>query len=58
MTFPTELHQITSPSTAYTFLEFLLDRSASLESSLDEINLFATYLSKSCTGIFKSSGIF
>jgi len=53
-----ELHQLTSPKTAYTFLDSLLDASSVLKSSLDEVELYSSYIVKSWTGIIKSSGVF
>jgi len=52
-----ELHQLTSPQTAYSFLDSLLDTSSSLKSSLNEVELYASYIVKSWTGIVKSSGV-
>jgi ubiquinone biosynthesis protein COQ9 len=53
-----ELHQLTSPHTTYSFLDSLFDNSSSIKSSLDEVNLYSSYIFKSCRGIIKSSGIF
>ncbi|KAL6302398.1 hypothetical protein BKA93DRAFT_736970 [Sparassis latifolia] len=53
-----ELHQLTSPHTAYTFLDGLLDTSSKVESSLGEADLFASYIGRSWAGIIKSRGIF
>ncbi|KAF8150088.1 hypothetical protein B0H34DRAFT_785289 [Crassisporium funariophilum] len=52
-----ELHQFTSPQTAYSFLDSLLDTSSSIKSTLNEVNLYSTYILKSWQGIIKSSGI-
>ncbi|RXW15044.1 hypothetical protein EST38_g10806 [Candolleomyces aberdarensis] len=52
-----ELHQLTSPNTAYTFLDTLLEKSATVSNSLDEVSLFSSYIFKSWRGIIKSSGI-
>ncbi|TFK36655.1 hypothetical protein BDQ12DRAFT_236272 [Crucibulum laeve] len=52
-----ELHQFTSPSTAYAFLDSLLDTSSAVKSSIDEVSLFSSYIFKSWKGIIKSSGI-
>ncbi|KAG6891377.1 hypothetical protein C0992_008088 [Termitomyces sp. T32_za158] len=52
-----ELHQLTSPKTAYDFLDSLLDGSSDLKSSVNEVGIFSSYLVKSCIGIVKSSGI-
>jgi ubiquinone biosynthesis protein COQ9 len=53
-----ELHQLTSPQTAYHFLDSLLDASSALKSSLDEAELFTTYIVKGWAGIIKSKNIF
>ncbi|KIM84809.1 hypothetical protein PILCRDRAFT_817609 [Piloderma croceum F 1598] len=53
-----ELHQITSPKTAYHFLDSLLDASSAIKSSLDEAELFTSYIVKGWAGIIKSKGIF
>ncbi|KAG6910872.1 hypothetical protein DXG01_007189 [Tephrocybe rancida] len=52
-----ELHQMTSPKTAYDFLDSLLTGSSNLKSSLNEVSIFSSYFVKSCVGIVKSSGI-
>ncbi|KAF5326702.1 hypothetical protein D9619_004492 [Psilocybe cf. subviscida] len=52
-----ELHQLTSPHTAYSFLDSLFDTSASVKASVDEVSLYSTYIMKSWTGIIKSSGV-
>ncbi|EDR10076.1 uncharacterized protein LACBIDRAFT_318031 [Laccaria bicolor S238N-H82] len=52
-----ELHQLTSPKTAYAFLDSLFESSSSLESTLGEVSLFSNYIIKSWKGIIKSSGI-
>ena len=53
-----ELHQLTSPRTAYSFLDSLLTTSSTLKSSLDEVGLYSSYIIKSWRAMFKSSGIF
>jgi ubiquinone biosynthesis protein COQ9 len=53
-----ELHQLSSPKTAYAFLDSLFESSSSLESTLGEVSLFSNYITKSWKGIIKSSGIF
>jgi len=53
-----ELHQLTSPQTAYPFLDSLLTTSSTLKSSFDEVGLYSSYILKSWKGMFKSSGIF
>ncbi|KAG0691556.1 hypothetical protein DFH29DRAFT_1074463 [Suillus ampliporus] len=52
-----ELHQLTSPRTASTFLDSLLENAEHAEKALDETTLFASYVWKSWRGIVKSSGI-
>ncbi|PPQ67966.1 hypothetical protein CVT24_003159 [Panaeolus cyanescens] len=53
-----ELHQLTSPNTAPAFLDSLLETNAKIKSSLAEVELFSSYIYKSCKGIAKSSGVF
>jgi len=53
-----ELHQMTSPKTAYDFLDTLLQSSSKLESTLNETEIFAKYIGRSWAGIIRSSGIF
>ncbi|KDQ57140.1 hypothetical protein JAAARDRAFT_157264 [Jaapia argillacea MUCL 33604] len=53
----TELHQLTSPKTAYNFLDSLLESSSSLKASLDNGFDFANYVGRSWGGIIRSSGI-
>ena len=57
MTRSAELHQLTSPHTAYNFLDTLLEKSESASRSLEEVSLFSSYVLKSWRGIIKSSGI-
>ncbi|KAI0789853.1 hypothetical protein C8Q75DRAFT_806515 [Abortiporus biennis] len=52
-----ELHQLTSPETAYSFLEDLLQKSETLGRSFDEVQLFASYVGNSWAGILRSRGI-
>ncbi|KAG7451298.1 uncharacterized protein BT62DRAFT_984469 [Guyanagaster necrorhizus] len=52
-----ELHQLTSPSTAYSFLDNLFDTANNFGTSLEELGLFSSYVFKSWKGIFKSKGI-
>ncbi|KAG0691557.1 hypothetical protein DFH29DRAFT_89121 [Suillus ampliporus] len=52
-----ELHQLTSPRTASTFLDSLLENAEYAEKALDETTLFASYVWKSWRGIVKSSGV-
>jgi ubiquinone biosynthesis protein COQ9 len=58
MFLPLELHQMTSPKTAYDFLDSLLDTSSMVKTSADEVTLYGEYFVKSWMGIIKSSGIF
>ncbi|KAE9402890.1 hypothetical protein BT96DRAFT_1083700, partial [Gymnopus androsaceus JB14] len=53
-----ELHQFTSPETAHAFLDSLLTGSSVLKDTLDEVQLFSTYVFKSWKGIIQSRGIF
>ncbi|EPQ52595.1 hypothetical protein GLOTRDRAFT_117400 [Gloeophyllum trabeum ATCC 11539] len=53
-----ELHQLTSPTTAYAFLDTLLAASATAKSSLDDVGTFANYIARSWAGIVRSSGVF
>ncbi|KAF9069021.1 hypothetical protein BDP27DRAFT_1326300 [Rhodocollybia butyracea] len=52
-----ELHQLTSPSTAHSFLDSLLTGSSSLEQKLDDVMLYSDYVYKSWKGILKSRGM-
>ncbi|KAF8910574.1 hypothetical protein CPB84DRAFT_1764021 [Gymnopilus junonius] len=52
-----ELHQLASPNTAYSFLDSLLDTSSSLRKSVNDIGLYSEYIFRSWKGIIKSSGI-
>lgn len=52
-----ELHQLTSPSTAYQFLDSLLDASSTLGTAIEETSMFAQYVLKGWAGIIKSRGI-
>lgn len=52
-----ELHQFTSPDTAISFLHSLLDTSASLGKSVEDIGVFTQYVARSWVGIFKSKGL-
>ena len=53
-----ELHQLTSPETTYEFLDSLLVGSSTINSSVEELSLFSSYIYKSWKGILKSSGVF
>ncbi|KAI0636068.1 hypothetical protein C8Q77DRAFT_1051912, partial [Trametes polyzona] len=52
-----ELHQLTSPNTAYQFLEHALDVTQKVDSSVSEVGLFGQYVWRSWAGIIKSSGV-
>jgi len=52
-----ELHQLTSPKTAYDFLDSLLDTSSAMKASADDIALYGEYFIRSWKAIIKSSGI-
>ncbi|KAK0193984.1 hypothetical protein F5146DRAFT_413443 [Armillaria mellea] len=52
-----ELHQFTSPSTAYRFLDNLFDTSNNFRTSMKELGLFSSYVFKGWKGIIKSKGI-
>ncbi|KAF9041075.1 hypothetical protein BDZ89DRAFT_1100113 [Hymenopellis radicata] len=52
-----ELHQITSPHTAYAFLDTLLDQSSKLHNAAGEVGVFSSYIFKSWKGIAKSKGL-
>jgi len=53
-----ELHQLTSAHTTYSFLDSLFDNSSSIRSSLDEVNLYSSYIFNGWRGIINSSGMF
>ncbi|KIJ66936.1 hypothetical protein HYDPIDRAFT_174235 [Hydnomerulius pinastri MD-312] len=52
-----ELHQFTSPNTAESFLDYLLENSGTAERAVQEVVLFGSYIFKSWKGIAKSSGV-
>ncbi|KAJ3888302.1 hypothetical protein GG344DRAFT_90019 [Lentinula edodes] len=52
-----ELHQFTSPRTAHAFLDSLLTGSSALKQSVDEVQLFSSYVLQSWKGILQSKGI-
>lgn len=52
-----ELHQLTSPKTAESFLDYLLENSNSAENMVQETVLYGNYIFRSWKGILKSSGI-
>ncbi|KAF8206191.1 hypothetical protein K438DRAFT_1714491 [Mycena galopus ATCC 62051] len=53
-----ELHQLTSPQTAHSFLDSLLSTSTAIGSSVDEMQLFSSYIMRSWAGIIRSKGVF
>lgn len=53
-----ELHQLTSPQTASSFLDDLLGVRGTIERSFGEVGLFADYVLRSMKGIAKSGGAF
>ena len=52
-----ELHQLTSPKTAYHFLDDVLRVTTRVDSSMSELELFGQYVGKSWAGIIRSSGV-
>ncbi|KAJ6513006.1 hypothetical protein C8R45DRAFT_331796 [Mycena sanguinolenta] len=52
-----ELHQLTSPQTAHSFLDSLLSTSTALETSVEELKLFSSYIMRSWAGIIRSRDI-
>ncbi|KAI0696299.1 hypothetical protein C8T65DRAFT_710627 [Cerioporus squamosus] len=52
-----ELHQLTSPNTAYKFLDDVLDLTHKVDSSVGEVELFGQYIWRSWAGIIRSSGV-
>ncbi|RPD74958.1 hypothetical protein L226DRAFT_463070, partial [Lentinus tigrinus ALCF2SS1-7] len=52
-----ELHQLTSPNTAYQFLDDVLNLTNKVDSSVSEVELFGKYIWRSWAGIIKSSGV-
>ncbi|KIM67598.1 hypothetical protein SCLCIDRAFT_1111111 [Scleroderma citrinum Foug A] len=52
-----ELHQLTSPKTAESFLDYLLENSGTAEKAVQETVLYGEFIFKSWRGILKSSGI-
>ncbi|KAG6374356.1 hypothetical protein JVT61DRAFT_4387 [Boletus reticuloceps] len=49
-----ELHQLTSPSTAASFLDHLVENSAAAEGAVREVSLYGSYILSSWKGITKS----
>ncbi|KIK99597.1 hypothetical protein PAXRUDRAFT_491106 [Paxillus rubicundulus Ve08.2h10] len=52
-----ELHQLTSPNTAESFLDYLLENSDAAEKAIQEITLFSSYILRSWKGLAKSAGV-
>ena len=52
-----ELHQLTSPNSAYQFLDEVLDLTHKVDSSVGEVELFGKYIWRSWAGIIRSSGV-
>nr|VWP00146.1 Beta-xylanase (EC [Ganoderma boninense] len=52
-----ELHQLTSPNTAYQFLDEILNLTNKVDTSVSEVELFGKYILRSWGGIIRSSGI-
>ncbi|KAI0787501.1 hypothetical protein C8Q74DRAFT_1252093 [Fomes fomentarius] len=52
-----ELHQLTSPNTAYHFLGDVLNLTHKVDSSIGEVELFGKYIWRSWAGIVRSSGV-
>ncbi|KAH9945056.1 uncharacterized protein BXZ73DRAFT_38778 [Epithele typhae] len=52
-----ELHQLTSPNTAYKFLDDALSMTQKVDSAADDIGQYGRYIMKSWTGIIRSSGV-
>ncbi|KAI0775066.1 hypothetical protein BD413DRAFT_532832 [Trametes elegans] len=52
-----ELHQLTSPNTAYQFLNEALNATQKVDASVSEVGLFGEYVWRSWAGIVKSSGV-
>ncbi|PCH42058.1 hypothetical protein WOLCODRAFT_137666 [Wolfiporia cocos MD-104 SS10] len=53
-----ELHQLTSPKTAFDFLDGLLDTASKAESLFNDAGIFAGYIGRSWAGIIRSRGLF
>ncbi|KAI0359709.1 hypothetical protein OH77DRAFT_857820 [Trametes cingulata] len=52
-----ELHQLNSPSTAYQFLDQVLNMTQKVDASVSEVGLFGQYVWRSWASIVKSSGV-
>lgn len=52
-----ELHQLTSPNTAASFLDYLLENAGAAEGAVREASLYGSYILDSWKGIAKSRGL-
>ncbi|KAJ7170881.1 hypothetical protein C8R43DRAFT_981412 [Mycena crocata] len=52
-----ELHQLTSPQSAHAFLDSLLTTSSAINSSVEDVRLYGSYIFRSWAGIIKSRGV-
>lgn len=52
-----ELHQLTSPNTAASFLDHLLENAGAAEETVREVSLYGSYILNSWKGIAKSRGL-
>lgn len=52
-----ELHQLTSPNTAASFLDYLVAHSGATEEAVRQVSLYGSYILDSCKGIAKSRGL-
>jgi ubiquinone biosynthesis protein COQ9 len=57
MFFLAELHQMTSPQTAYEFLDTLLANASSVKNAVQDVGEYSNYIFTSWKGIVRSSGI-
>ncbi|TRM64312.1 hypothetical protein BD626DRAFT_491425 [Schizophyllum amplum] len=53
-----ELHQLSSPETAHSFLDSLLVTSSKARSALGDVATYGDYVARSWVGLIKSSGVF
>ncbi|KAJ7455251.1 hypothetical protein B0H11DRAFT_249530 [Mycena galericulata] len=51
-----ELHQLTSPQSAHAFLDSLLNASTAIGSSVEDVQVFSSYVFRSWAAIIKSRG--
>lgn len=52
-----ELHQLTSPNTAVSFLDDLLANAGAAEGAVREVSLYGSYILNSLKGIARSRGV-